>query len=383
MHVEMNGKVSVYPTGRPPYVEVYHRLRKIEPQLVLFKREFDKAQTLDFQQVYASHQKALHIRKEYILALGACSSCIEGWHYSRDKFYDILRLFLERTASNDHTVLPFFSYMFDYRCRVELAAESGIVPLLPMGSLGDYKHFISERANEAIQVCRSYLCMLSESMDSSLKEVRLGQLLSQVFEVQKKVFIFKSYNDHYPLGLSQDESYARRQDIIQNELPREYLGVTFKDNYGSSVIGFEPLLHILPMFLITNALKATTIAHDRQTRGINLGDCLANASGEPAYKKISPISSPKVEVVINDEGSNKISISVSDNGIGMPKKMLYNLLSSNSQSTLFGKYVESGGVCMNLIGHILDFVDGELHAESEIGQGTTFKIILPKKLELN
>jgi len=383
MHVEMNGKVSVYPTGRPPYVEVYHRLKGIECNLILFKREFDRVGTLDFPAVLASVNKADSIRGQYMGALEACSSNINGWHSSKDKFYEILRIFLERTASNDHTVLPFFTYLVNYKNKVD-SANRGKAPRSPFGSMENYKKFISERAEESIQVCRSYLCMLSESMDSGLKEVKLGQLLSNVFEVQKKVFISKTYGKRYPdTNLPKDEFNKRRQELVEDILPREYSGVTFKSNYGGTVVGFEPLLHILPMFLLTNALKATTLAHDSQIEKGGLGKYLARASNEPEYGKIPLISSPKVEVALNEENHERISISISDNGIGMSKQMLYDLLTFKSSNTLFRNYTESGGACMHLVGHILDFANGELHAESEIGQGTTFKIILPKKLEFN
>ena len=383
MHVEMNGKVSVYPTGRPPYVEVYHRLKGIERQLITFKREFDKTSTFNFAAAQASANRADNIRGEYIEALQACSSNINGWHSSKDKFYEILKIFVERTASNDHTVLPFFTYLVEYKHRVERAASREGGSPVPFGSFDEFKQFISDRAEEAIRSCSSYLCMLSESMDSVLKNVNLGQLVSKVFEVQKKVYLLKSYNNHLDLNLPREKRDELKKNLLENTLPFEYSSVTFKDNYGGTIVGFEPLLHILPMFLITNALKATTIAHDCQVQDGSLGEYLARGSNEQAYGKIPLIASPKVEVAISEESRDKISITISDNGIGMPKQMLYDLLTFKSSNTLFRRYTESGGACMHLIGHILDFANGELHAESEIGQGTTFKIILPKKLEFN
>jgi len=385
MHVEMNGKVSVYPTGRPPYVEVYHRLKGIKRNLVIFKREFDKTGPRDLEGNAASTNKANDLRSQYMGALNACSGSINGWHSSKDKFYEILRIFLERTAANDHTVLPFYTYMVDYKNRLD-GEILGQDLVTPFGPLENYRKFIGDRVDEAIASCRSYLCMLSESMDSGLKEVRLGQLLSNVFEVQKKLFILKSYEEHYPsFNLPAKKRIKLCRNLAENVLPREYSGVTFKDNYGGSVVGFEPLLHILPMFLITNAMKATTLAYDNQVKpdGGSFGKYLARRSKEPTYEKIPIIVKPKIEVAINEENKEKISITISDNGIGMSKQMLYDLLTFKSQKTVFGKYTESGGACMHLIGHILDFAGGELHAESEIGQGSTFKIMLPKKLEFN
>jgi len=69
---------------------------------------------------------------------------------------------------------------------------------------------------------------------------------------------------------------------------------------------------------------------------------------------------------------NSMEIIIKDTGPGIPKNILKNIF----------KPFESGGSVKKGIGlplakHSIEILGGELYIESEIGIGTTFKIILP------
>ncbi len=386
MHAEMNGKVSVYPTGVPPYVKVYHRLSAIESRLSELKRLHARTSCFDPDGINTLAYKADDVRMQYMVIMAECSGNITGWHSSKDRFYETLRVFLERTASNDHAVMPFFGFILTLRDTADLISR-GRQDRDCQSMLGDLQsdwELLGARIAANLKECRSYCCMLSESMGASIAKVSTGRLIAEALEVQKKVSMLRTI-DFYCNPEISGNPRVQRKYVVSEIFPREYAGISFKDNYGGTSDSFEPFLHVLSGFLITNALKATVIAHAKQLKnGADaFGKRLAQASGEAAYEKIPLIAAPKVEVSVNEEPGGKFSITVADNGIGMSNQRLFNLLSLKKSSSLFESLTTSGGASMPLIGHLLDFMDGKLEGQSKIGEGTAIKIILPKKLEFN
>jgi K+-sensing histidine kinase KdpD len=79
------------------------------------------------------------------------------------------------------------------------------------------------------------------------------------------------------------------------------------------------------------------------------------------------------------EENDKIIISISDNGVGMPKNVLKNMFSKTNIISTKGTQGEKGtGMGLLLC---MDFIrknEGEIWAESEIGNGTTFYFTLRK-----
>ncbi|WP_025209750.1 sensor histidine kinase [Hippea sp. KM1] len=79
-----------------------------------------------------------------------------------------------------------------------------------------------------------------------------------------------------------------------------------------------------------------------------------------------------ISIVQSKNLRNTIEITISDTGPGIPRSVLKNIF----------KPFESGGTVKKGVGlpiakHSVEIIGGELYIESEIGKGTTFKILLP------
>lgn len=90
----------------------------------------------------------------------------------------------------------------------------------------------------------------------------------------------------------------------------------------------------------------------------------------------------KVELTITagqKEGeTQKVQIVVSDTGIGMNRAQMDRLFEPFSRGALITSQVESGtGIGLAIVKHIVDAMEGEIHIESESGQGTTVRLSLP------
>ena len=86
-----------------------------------------------------------------------------------------------------------------------------------------------------------------------------------------------------------------------------------------------------------------------------------------------------VKIIISSKVSNGFTeISVSDNGVGIPKEYITRLFSLDSNITTKGTAKEKGtGLGLLLCKEMMDMHKGQITVESESGVGTTFKLILP------
>lgn len=74
----------------------------------------------------------------------------------------------------------------------------------------------------------------------------------------------------------------------------------------------------------------------------------------------------------------KVEISISDNGIGIPDHIKVKLFKINGKVTQKGTENESGsGLGLLLCNEFIKKHQGKIWVESEIGKGSTFKFILP------
>lgn len=86
------------------------------------------------------------------------------------------------------------------------------------------------------------------------------------------------------------------------------------------------------------------------------------------------------EIEINaKESAEDVKISVSDEGIGIPKQMLKRLMKLDTNTTRLGTGDEKGsGLGLIITKEMINIQDGSLQVESTEGEGATFTISLPK-----
>ena len=78
---------------------------------------------------------------------------------------------------------------------------------------------------------------------------------------------------------------------------------------------------------------------------------------------------------------NKLTISVKDNGIGISKDDLKKIFNSSEHYTTYGTNNEKGtGLGLLLCKEMIEQNNGTIQVESKIGEGSTFRVILPTGL---
>jgi len=95
--------------------------------------------------------------------------------------------------------------------------------------------------------------------------------------------------------------------------------------------------------------------------------------------KFTP-SGGSITVAIS-QGKDKVTISVSDTGKGVPEENKPKLFQRFWQAGSTGRYYASTGLGLYLCRRIVEGHDGRIWCESTLGQGSTFSFELPTKLE--
>ena len=93
--------------------------------------------------------------------------------------------------------------------------------------------------------------------------------------------------------------------------------------------------------------------------------------------KYSP-DAKKVEIFLTDKGEN-VLIKVRDFGIGIPLEDQTNLFQSFIRASNVGK-ISGTGLGLSIVQRSVNLIKGRITLESEIGQGSTFSIYLPRDI---
>lgn len=104
-----------------------------------------------------------------------------------------------------------------------------------------------------------------------------------------------------------------------------------------------------------------------------VGNLISNAI------KFTPLNGKVLtDLDLNEEGTGRtLKISVTDNGVGLSKTSIENILNYN-QATTSGTDGEKGyGFGLSMVKHLVDTLKGEMAIESVSGEGAKFEITLP------
>lgn len=88
----------------------------------------------------------------------------------------------------------------------------------------------------------------------------------------------------------------------------------------------------------------------------------------------------RITSVPQEKETEQIQIVLSDTGIGIDRHQMDKLFEPFSRGTLITSKVESGtGIGLALTKYLVDAMNGEIHIESELHEGTTVKLLLPMR----
>lgn len=105
-----------------------------------------------------------------------------------------------------------------------------------------------------------------------------------------------------------------------------------------------------------------------------IGNLITNAI---KFTESEGVVSVSAEIQSNDDNRNLV-IRVSDNGIGIPAEMIPVLFKKMGGHQRSGTNGEKGtGLGMPIVKRYVEVHGGQIHVDSDVGKGTTFKISLP------
>jgi len=368
-------------------VEIFHRLSGIKDRLEKLKCDFETVDRYDGKALHRLRDETFEIKGAYKATLVYCSDQLNGknaFKHKNSDFQDMLHIFLKRTATNDHTILPYMNSFTWYFIEIDSSTRGGNSKQIACKQLGsnatdkDIWNLTLRRLDEAIYICEGYLCLLASTMDRAVKSFNVGEEIRKIIDTQRLVSMLKchdSIEDKFQTG-----DYLYR-------LEAEHKNIRVIDNYGGDITNFKPIFDLLTTFTVTNAIKATFIASYCQRygeRGNNFVTYGRGGFGEAVlpinsdkYANLPVISEPRITVTINDRLKD-VSVIFEDNGIGVSNQDIYNMYTRNSNFAVFGKFTASTGSCMPLVPHMMNFMGSTLHAKGEIGKGASFEYIFPK-----
>ena len=119
-----------------------------------------------------------------------------------------------------------------------------------------------------------------------------------------------------------------------------------------------------------------TIVADRDKVDQVLTNLLSNAV------KYSP-DGGQITVSARDIGDHKVSISISDEGIGIPEDQIGRLFTRFHRVDSRDSRKQYGtGIGLYLVKHLVEAHQGEVSVASRVGEGSTFTVVLPTNLSL-
>lgn len=225
-----------------------------------------------------------------------------------------------------------FLDIVSHELRAPLTGAKLYIDMLKAGELGKLARAQKERLEKASKNIERVAEMVGDMLDLSRIEARRMMLTAEPVSIREVV-------EKIIAGLRPE--LRQKRHVLAVKIPR-----------GLPLIeGDEPLLNKVIRNLLTNAIRYTP------SRG-------------------------KITVSATEEGES-IHLTVSDTGIGIPKK---------NQKRIFEKFyridkvpgVEVNGLGIGLatVKSIVEIHHGQVWVESEVGKGSTFHVMLPKKLSL-
>jgi signal transduction histidine kinase len=110
------------------------------------------------------------------------------------------------------------------------------------------------------------------------------------------------------------------------------------------------------------------------TKPLLLSQVLANLIGNAIKHRDRPDG--RVEVTVADQG-NHLRFTIADDGPGIDPRY-HDRIFAIFQTLKSKDDQESTGIGLSIVKKIIDTEGGEIHLESELGQGTTFWFTWPK-----
>ena len=194
--------------------------------------------------------------------------------------------------------------------------------------------------------------LLNESKDEKTKEM-LQSVQDSAMKINSLIRMSLNYYNDNSFG-SENEVKANLELVA---FARQIF-LTFEESFPN--LGFTFYSSQEKMPLLMDVIKMESI----------LTNIISNAC------KYTPDGGSIILSLSLDNRSNRLSIRISDTGVGIPSDELPLIFQRYYQSSRTKKDKQGTGIGLNIVKKYVDLLDGEISVSSE-GEGTTFQIILP------
>lgn len=86
----------------------------------------------------------------------------------------------------------------------------------------------------------------------------------------------------------------------------------------------------------------------------------------------------KIDISLTKDDEENIVVTISDNGIGMTEEQISHIFEKYYQVEK-SKATKGLGLGLTIVNRILNLVNGKIDVTSKLGEGSTFKVVLPKE----
>lgn len=402
-NIEYNGGIVIRSTGAPKHVVAKRSLEEVLLVLKNIQQSFT-----GFNPYNEDHRKKVKriinktydVKNKYVTILERCSEAIaelsKDGQFSRS--YRPLLAFLEST-SEAHSILPF----------MDLLPALDINPLDVIGesefekfTQPKYMDLISLRMEESVNLCKSYMSLLSGTMDLQSNPVNLIGLAAQALYLAKQKIDLKL--DTEGLG-----NYSREiEEALETSTERFY------SSTQSTILSYEPLIFFYLTNVIGNHFKASyeNEIFNRRTSKLPCVHIRIDPWDDGISEEISerlnddtlindefddddydPGDDPNHEYIHVDQTNEqepqreyqrfrdsmyeKVCITTRDNGLGIPEETLATLFEPDR--VVDERYRSGNGRTLQVLPLVCDLLGADLYIESLLGKYTEFKLVLPRK----
>ncbi len=179
---------------------------------------------------------------------------------------------------------------------------------------------------------------------------RLIKLINNIVDLTKK------NSGNFNINIINGNIVETINNIVQSvsEYTKDKgLQISYTANVEEKIMAYDPnLIERIMLNLISNAIKFSN-------------------DGKQIYVKVV-------------DNNRNVEISVKDEGIGIDKKHLDSLfIRFYRANKSLSRNTEGSGIGLSLVKSLVELHDGTIQVESELGKGSTFKIILPARITEN
>ncbi len=222
------------------------------------------------------------------------------------------------------------------------------------------KEFVSNVSHELKTPLTAIIGFIETLKDGAIDEPKTARKFLEIIDIESQRLEIL-IGDLLELSSIESNKVARLNEVID-----------IKDVAESAMDAFKPIAEKKHVVLINNVKESYIVKGNLELFKAMLYNLVSNAI---KYN----VKDGSVSINCKTLGDG-IILEVVDTGIGISKENLFRIFERFYKVDKSRSYdPESTGLGLAIVKHILEFFDSDISVDSTLGEGTTFRIYLPKK----